>query len=70
MIVRYAFIDVGMGTLVNTLTIQPDVITRYYVGNIGSQTIDGDATLYISFKPNNYIPKESERGRIKMTIPP
>jgi hypothetical protein len=69
-IVRYPFIDVGMGTLVNSLTIQPDVITRYYVSNLGSQIIDGDATLYISFKPNNYLPKESERGRIRVIIPP
>jgi hypothetical protein len=58
-VVRYAFIDVGTGTLINSLTVRPDIITKYYVSNTGSNVIDGDASLILSFKLNNYFPKDS-----------
>jgi hypothetical protein len=39
-VTRYAFIDVGQGSMVNTLTIQPEIIGQYYVSNRGANTLD------------------------------
>ena len=39
LIERYTEIDVGMGTLTNTLTINPDSIEDFYITNDGRNTV-------------------------------
>ena len=32
---RYAYLDMGIGTLANTLSVTPDTIVNYYITNMG-----------------------------------
>lgn len=68
-IVKYSYVDVGKGTLANTLSCVEDTITDYYITNDGCNTVDAECSLKLSFTPINYVPPSTSRGRIRIEIP-
>ncbi|CDW89223.1 UNKNOWN [Stylonychia lemnae] len=69
LIERYSEVDVGMGTLLNTLTIVPDFISDFYITNDGKNTVQQESKIYLSFKAVNYVPNKAGKGRIRVVIP-
>jgi hypothetical protein len=69
LIERYTEIDVGMGTLTNTLTIYPDLLEDFYITNDGRNTVQQESKIFLSFVPINFVPNKSGKGRIRVVIP-
>lgn len=66
---KYSYVDVSAASVYNSLTIQPEVITKYYVYNNGQNQIDAETPLFVSFRPVNFIPMKAQRGRIRVIFP-
>lgn len=66
---KYTDIDVGQGTMLNALTFSTDFISDFYVYNNGRDTIEEDSSLYISFRPVNYLPTVTNKGRVRIVLP-
>lgn len=69
MIVKYSYVDVSAASVYNSLAIQPEIITKYYVYNNGQNQVDAETPLYVSFRPVNYVPTRAQRGRIRVIFP-
>lgn len=67
---RYAEIDVSEGSILNTIEFVPGTITQYATWNDGRDTIEQDSKMFISFKPQTFMPGIASKGRIRLELPP
>lgn len=66
---RYPLIDVGQGTMLNSLLFLTDFISDFYVYNDGRDTIEEDSKLFVTFRPVNFVPNGTNKGRIRVVLP-
>jgi hypothetical protein len=61
--------DVGYGSLTNSLTLNPGSITDYYINNNNCNEVDDVCELELSFLNKSPIPTGANLGRIYIILP-